>query len=85
MLRQLRIRSLVSGIVQHTNDHIVKYNTMKTAGRNQILDFIRPYNQRHEFNIDKWGLGGFLSFECYVFFRSFYNPDLRNFLSVNLH
>jgi hypothetical protein len=64
---------------------MIEYNQFKSTGRESILDFIRPYAKRADFDISKSGLAEGISFEIYVFFRNFYNPDLENFSSLNLH
>jgi len=82
--KQLRIRHLIKEIVKETNKYAVG-TSMRNMQRESILDFVRPYNRRQDFDMDSWGLDQSLTFELYVYFRSFYNPDLKGFLSVNLH
>ena len=68
-----------------TNKHMIKYNLFKNSGRDSIIDFIRPFENRADFDSSKCGLMEDLSFELYIFFRMFFNPDLEGFSSLNLH
>lgn len=79
------MRQVIKGIIEETNNHMIKYNLFKNSGKDTILDFIRPFSKRFDFDCEKCGLMDDISFEIFVFFRNFYNPDLEGFSSLNLH
>ena len=38
--------------------------------------FLRPYNQRHQFTVERYQLPQNITFELLLLFRAFYNPDI---------
>ena len=59
-MKEFKFRKLV--------ENILKYHDK--------LIFLRPYNERMSFYIDKYQLPKSITFEMLVFFRCFYNPDI---------
>jgi len=49
------------------------------------MNFIRPYNKRHDFSWRESGLPEDITMEIYIFYRAFYNPDLEGFSQLKLH
>ena len=80
ILKQSRIRFLMTNIIQQTYQQ-----TKHPQTQDSILNFIRPYETRHNFNTMQSGLMKDISFEVYCFYRTFYNPDLEGFSALSLH
>jgi hypothetical protein len=83
--KQISMRETIKEIIVETNKLMLRNNQYKNSGRESITDFIRPYTRRHDFDCEKCGIAEDVSFEIFVFFRSFYNPDLEGFSTLNLY
>lgn len=83
--KQLSMRRVIREIIDETNKHMLKYDLSRNQGRESSNEFVRPYAKRFEFDSINCGLMMDISFEIFVFFRNFYNPDLEGFSSLNLH
>lgn len=82
LFRQRRIRDLVSQVVHLTNEQMPLENE---GEEDSIIKFIRPMQNRFDFDPVNAGLPEDLSFEVFIFYRTFYNPDLQGFKALNLH
>ena len=87
---QTEVRYYIRGILQETHDQMYSKRRVPITGRDRsqpqnIGRFLRPANEKGEFNIEQVGLPEGLPFDAYIFFRNFYNPDLEGFLDLDLH
>lgn len=88
--KQLMIKDAVIGVITETNEQMYK-NRMRNVSHPSseehfgIMNFIRPYNKRHEFCPRDATLPEDVPFELLVFFRTFFNPDLDGFSRLKLH
>ena len=60
LIKQRKMRTLVKSILQY----------------HQQEKFLRPFHKRKDFSLERHSLPENISFEFYLFFRTFYNPDI---------
>ena len=69
------MRNLVRGIINET--YKVTSKAPDAAERQNIKDQLRPWKQRFDFSQLDVGMPEDITFEIYVYFRSFYNPQIE--------
>lgn len=78
------MRTLISEICVETQNQM-ETKQDQDKDKESLLTFIRPFAERFNMDTTSSGIMDDISFEVYVFFRSFYNPDLEGFSVLNLY